>query len=728
MKNAAETVAPRRARASVNRRRFLEMLTAAGAAGVLPRTIRGAAKPEGAKPEAGRKPVRQAHDKPNFIIFFTDDQGYNDVGCFGSPRIRTPNFDRMAAEGMKLTNFYAMPVCGPSRAAMMTGCYPIRVGEPGNTKGQHTILHPGEITIAEVLKGAGYATGLVGKWHLAGNHRSKYPVELMPTGQGFEHFFGTPLHNGHTRTVAGGRFRTQLVRQNEVIDQYVEQEEMDMLTQRYTAEAVEFIRRNKDRPFFLYLAHNMPHVPLGASKAFRGRSRQGLYGDVIEELDWSAGQVLATLKELGIDERTLMVFTSDNGPWVEAHLAGKGGTDAHYGSADPLRGSKMTTWDGGPRVPCIVRWPKHVPAGKVSGEIVTTMDFLPTFAKLAGAEKPTDRILDGIDVGDFLLGKTGKSPRDGFHFYSYTHLQGVRKGKWKLVLPRRAKPPWCGWSARMVNAVETLSLYDLDADIEETRNVADQHPDVVRQLMALVESAREDLGDYDRVGKGARFFDAGAKRPDMDFWKGRKPGRGGRKKPKVKPGDAPQAKTGAVYDNARPVGNLRFDFEAGGMQDWRVVRGELPGALSRLDEFYLSADPINKQGKGFLNTMGRVKTGQGGDEHTGTIESPVFRLDGAKMSFLVGGGSPPDTYVALCDAAGGAELMRVGGPRAKHMRRVAWDVGKHKGRKLFLRIVDNSRGGWGHVLFDDFSTEGAIDAEATAARWRGIFGAATPRR
>ena len=473
----------------VKRRRFLKQ-AGLGAASLLTGCARAV--------RAGT-PAR----RPNVIIFFTDDQGYNDVGCFGSPKIRTPHFDRMAAEGMRFTSFYAQAVCGPSRAAIMTGCYPIRVAEPGNRKNQHTILHPREITIAEILKGAGYATACIGKWHLAGNGRGRgrgpFPAELMPPAQGFDSFFGTPLHNGFTREVDPKRFVTELMRGSEVLESPTD---MDLLTKRYTEEAIRFIRTNKDRPFFLYLAHNMPHVPLGASKAFRGRSPRGLYGDVIEELDCSAGQVIATLTELGLDEHTLVVFTSDNGPWVEKHLGDYGG------SADPLRGSKMMTWDGGSRVPCIMRWPGHVAAGRVCADIATTMDLLPTFARLAGAEVPGDRILDGVDIGPLITDRAAaKSPRQTFYYYCFTHLQAVRSGKWKLVLPRPARPPWTGWSARMVDAVPTTQLYDLEADVEEKHDVADRHPEIVARLTALVEKARGDLGDHDRVGKGARFFD-----------------------------------------------------------------------------------------------------------------------------------------------------------------------------------------------------------------------------
>jgi len=486
------------------RRQFLKALGVGAASLVVPGCARAGQRGAGGASKG----------KPNFIIFFTDDQGYNDVGCFGSPLIKTPRFDRMAGEGMKFTNFYAQPVCGPSRAALMTGCYPIRVAEPGNRKNAHTIVHPKEITIAEILKAAGYGTALIGKWHLAGGRRNAYDPELMPNAQGFDYFYGTPLHNGFTRTVDPKSFRTQLMRNNEVLDDFLSQGEMDMVTANYTAEALRFIRKNKDKPFFLYLSHNMPHVPLGASENFRGKSPRGLYGDVIEELDWSLGQVLDALKELGLDEKTLVVFTSDNGPWIEGHLGDYGG------SAEPLRGSKMMTWDGGLREPCIMRWAGKIPAGKICDEIATTMDLLPSFAKLAGAKLPEDRVIDGRDIWPLMTGRPGaKSPHEAFYYYDFTHLQAVRSGRWKLVLPRPARPPWTSWYARMIDAVPKTQLYDLEADIEEKHDIADKHPDIVARLMKLVEKAREDLGDYDRIGRGVRFFDTGPARPDMNNWK-----------------------------------------------------------------------------------------------------------------------------------------------------------------------------------------------------------------
>jgi len=649
---------------------------------------------------SGRLPADEpAGGRPNFIVFFTDDQGYNDVGCFGSPKIRTPNFDRMAAEGMKFTSFYAQAVCGPSRAALMTGCYPIRLAEPRSRKNQHTILHPKEVTLAEVLKSAGYAAACIGKWHLAGGGaggrgRGPFPDELMPTARGFDSFYGTPLHNGFTREPDDRRFITQLMRGRKVLESPTD---MDLLTRRYTDEAVAFLRRNKARPFFLYLAHNMPHVPLGASKDFRGRSKRGLYGDVIEELDWSAGRIIETLKELNIDERTLVVFTSDNGPWIEKHLGDYGG------SADPLRGAKMMTWEGGLRTPCIMRWPGRIPAGRVCDRIATTMDLLPTFARLAGAKLPAGRRLDGKDILPLMTARGGaRSPHKAFYYYCYTHLQAVRTDRWKLVLPRPARPPWTGWSARMVDAVDKAELYDLAADVGERRDLAAEHPDVVAELMKLVEAARADLGDHDRIGKGARFFDEPAPATADE--------RDGRRRAR--------RATKIVYKHPEPVGRLRFDFESGDLGGWRVVEGSFEAPVNDRERFHHlgGGAKYNKQGKWFLTTLERAAGGKGKDAQTGVIESPVFRLTGAKMSFLVAGGGHADTYVALCDAEGGKELMTARGAGGEAMRRVNWDVGRYRGRKLLLRVVDRNTGGWGHVTFDDFSTEGELDAAATARR------------
>lgn len=286
-------------------------------------------------PGAGR-----TADKTNFIVILVDDLGYNDLSSYGSPHIETPNIDRLADEGIRFTDFYAQNVCGPSRAALLTGSYPIRIAEPGNRKNQHTVLHPRELTIAELLKRQGYATACIGKWHLAGSGEGRqgrgtgpYRAELMPNAQGFDYFFGTPAHNGTTRTLDS--WKTELHRNRQVLELDAS---MDTITKRETEEALEFVREHHKEPFFLYLSYNMAHVVLGASPEFRGSSRRGLYGDAVSEIDHGVGRLLQTLRELGLDGKTLVVFTSDNGPWVEGHLR------EHGGSAFPLRGYKMTTW------------------------------------------------------------------------------------------------------------------------------------------------------------------------------------------------------------------------------------------------------------------------------------------------------------------------------------------------------------------------------------------------
>lgn len=458
-----------------------------------------------------------AGEKPNIIVIFTDDQGYQDLGCYGSTKIKTPHIDRMAAEGLRLTSFYAQPVCGVSRAALMTGSYPIRVGEPGNVKRLHTVPHTQETTMAEVLKTAGYSTALIGKWHLSlhGKGPAGFDPATMPNAQGFDLFYGTPMFNGYTVYVDDTAFRSPILRNQEVVVEKVQS--WDHITADYTREAVSWITEKREKPFFLYLAHNMPHVPVGASPDFKGKSAYGPYGDTIEEIDWSTGRILDTLKELGIDEKTLVIFTSDNGPWVETTKGmEKDGKPFiprdHSGSADPLRGWKMSAWDGGCRVPFIARWPGKIEGGRVSDEILSTMDLLPTFAKITGASLPDDTKLDGVEASGFLLGSGEASPRDNYLYYSGCLLTGVRVDQWKLVLPRKANPPGTGWWGRMIEAVGEVQLFNLDSDPGETRNLAAEHPEIVGKLMSKIETARTELGDIGQTGTGARFFDHGPRR------------------------------------------------------------------------------------------------------------------------------------------------------------------------------------------------------------------------
>ncbi|UCE50015.1 MAG: sulfatase [Phycisphaerales bacterium] len=442
--------------------------------------------------------------KPNFIIIFTDDQGYQDVGCFGSPSIKTPHLDRMADEGVRFTSFYAQTVCGPSRAALMTGCYPLRVATRNNQVDIHPYLHTKEVTIAEVLKDTGYATACFGKWDLAGHTQAGFDYNLLPTKQGFDYFFGTPTSNDSV---------VNLLRNETIIEKKAD---MNTLTRRYTDEALAFIRANKDKPFFVYIPHTMAHTKLGASAQFRGKSKRGLYGDVIEEIDWNVGRILDAVKELGLDDKTYVIFMSDNGPWAIKK--------DHGGSAAPLRGAKTSTWEGGLRVPCIMWAPGRIPPGTVCDEIASTMDMLPTVARLAGGKVPTDRVIDGHDITALIHGGQGAaSPAKVFFYYQHTHLQAVRSGKWKLHLPRPANPPWTPNWARHIDEEDVFDikkpiLFDLKNDIGERLDVAAKHPELVAWLLELAEWARLDIGDYNRAGRNARFFDHQPRRPDAAKW------------------------------------------------------------------------------------------------------------------------------------------------------------------------------------------------------------------
>ena len=455
----------------------------------------------------------QATDRPNFIIIFTDDQGYQDVGCFGSPDIRTPRLDAMAKQGMKFTSFYAQPVCGPSRAALMTGCYPMRVAERGHTKQVHPILHEDEITLAEVLKPSGYATACFGKWDLAKHAQTGFFMDLFPTRQGFDYFYGTPTSNDRV---------AHLYRNEKLIES---NSNMATLTRRYTDEAIAFIKKHRQQPFFLYVPHTMPHTRLDASPQFKGKSKRGLYGDVIEEIDFNVGRILDALEELKLTEKTYVLFTSDNGPWLikNKNLADGRLPGDHGGSAGPLRSGKVSTFEGGVRVPTILWGPGRVPAGVTCDSIATTMDLLPTLAALAGAKTPDDRVIDGEDIRHLFHGDFAKAdPDKAYFYYLRVHLQAVRQGKWKLHLPRAKEPIGAAPFSRNVHIApadrigfEKPFLVDLEKDLGETTDRSGQNPEVVRRLLALAESMRKDLGDYDRVGKNMRFSDSLEKRPTL---------------------------------------------------------------------------------------------------------------------------------------------------------------------------------------------------------------------
>jgi arylsulfatase A-like enzyme len=446
-------------------------------------------------------------DKPNFIVVFCDNLGYGDIGPFGSTLHRTPHLNRMAREGRKFTHFCVTAgVCTPSRASLMTGCYAQRVGMHTNPRDGQVLrpispygLHSDEVTIAEVLKDQGYATAIVGKWHLGDQ------PEFLPTRQGFDWFLGVPYSDDMTQAVGqrigkrmdGDRWPPLPLLENETV---IEAPcDRSGLTKRYTERVMEWIAQHKDEPFFLYFPQAMPGSTTApfTSPAFKGKSKNGAWGDAVEELDWSMGVMLDQLSELGIAEKTFVIWTSDNGAPIKTDPA-----DLSRGSNRPLHGPGYTTSEGAFRVPTIVWQPGHIPAGTVCQELASTMDLLPTFAKLAGGTALKDRKIDGRDISGLLFGdRQAKTPHAAYYYYSQDQLQAVRSGSWKLFLP--IKPVGSHPHFRRGRKGEAL-LFHLREDVSCKRNVAGQHPDVVARLEKLAEQARADLGDTGRAGSGQR--------------------------------------------------------------------------------------------------------------------------------------------------------------------------------------------------------------------------------
>lgn len=413
--------------------------------------------------------------RPNFLIIFIDDMGYGDPGCFGGKDARTPHIDKLAEQGTKFTSFYAQTVCGPSRGALMTGRYPHRIGGGWMTKGD-------EIMVSEVLKEVGYTTGCVGKWDMS---RRRYIEDLVPNAQGFDEYFG-PLGANDGNKVTHWRNREKLDTS----------EDMAGLSRLFTDESIAFLKEHQEKPFLLYLAHTMMHVVIDASPEYRDRSGKGLYADTLEELDAEIGRLLGTLDELGLSENTVVLFTSDNGPWSNDHkrqhaknakfVEWTKGPELPWGTAGPLRGAKGSTWEGGIRVPTIIRWPGKVPAGASSAAIFSTLDVLPTFAALAGAKVPDDRVIDGVDQSELIQGRSEKGARDNFYYYEGEELQAVRVGPWKLRLPGlKQLRKW----PELDRGSQEAMLFHLDRDVGESNDLAKDEPEVVKRLMAVAEKA-----------------------------------------------------------------------------------------------------------------------------------------------------------------------------------------------------------------------------------------------
>ncbi|GAB4049701.1 sulfatase family protein [Spirosoma litoris] len=451
---------------------------------------------------------KPAPTPPNVVLFFMDDMGYGDLSVTGALDYTTPNLDRMAAEGSRFSNFLAaQAVCSASRAALLTGCYPNRLGISGALGPNSLIgLNPNEETLADLLKERGYATGIFGKWHL-GDRK-----QFLPLQQGFDEYYGVPYSHDmwplHPAQAQAKYPPLHWIEGNEPKQEIKDLDDAGLITSTVTDHALAFIRKHKSKPFFLYIPHPLPHVPLATSAKFKGKSARGIFGDVMTELDGAVGQVLAELKQQGLDKNTLVIFISDNGPWLNY--------GDHAGSAGGFREGKGTSFEGGHRVPCLVRWPGVVPAGRVSNKLLTTMDILPTVAKLCGARLPKQRI-DGVDWVALLKGDNTVTPRDHFYYYYRKNsLEAVRQGDWKLVFahPGRTYEGFLpGQNGKPGPSTEThefpTGLFDLRRDPSERYDVREQHPEIVAKLEKLAEEARADLGDDIQKRTGANVREPG---------------------------------------------------------------------------------------------------------------------------------------------------------------------------------------------------------------------------
>lgn len=440
-----------------------------------------------------------AQNKPNFVVILLDDMGYGDLSCNGSRGYKTPNIDQMANNGIRFTNFYvAQAVCGASRAGLLTGCYPNRIGISGAPMPNSPVgISSKEETIAEVLKKVDYTSAIFGKWHLGDSKK------FLPTHHGFDEYFGIPYSNdmwpNHPQIKNFPDL--PLIEGDSIVELNPDQSQF---TRRFTERAVNFINKNKKKPFFLYLAHPMPHVPIFASEKFKGKSEQGLYGDVMMELDWSVGEILSTLKKNGIEENTLVIFTSDNGPWINY------GNNA--GSTGGLREGKGTSWEGGQRVPCIMQWKGIIAPGLICNKLASTIDFLPTFAQISKAELPINKI-DGLSILPLIKNEANANPRSHFYYYYQKNsLEAVTDGKWKLVFPHKFRtyeknqPGQDGLPGATSEGIVELMLFDLRRDPGERYDVKEMYPEVVTGLQKIADNARDDLGDdlTNRTGKNRR--------------------------------------------------------------------------------------------------------------------------------------------------------------------------------------------------------------------------------
>ncbi len=684
-----------------------------------------------------------ASEKPNVVLIFADDLGYGDLGCYGATKLKTPHIDKLAVEGRKFTDAHsASAVCTPSRYGLLTGEYPFRAKDGRGLWGPAPITSPLLIdtetqTIADVFKAGGYKTAVFGKWHLGfGTDKNDWQEPLRPGPQdlGFDYYFGMPVVNSappyvyveNDRIVGSdpddpivhlgrnGKGVTPITAippeaAQRSANQFGGAVEAHKLFNDFevgttlAGKATDWIKERGDSPFFLYFSTTNVHHPFTPAEQFQGTSECGPYGDFVHELDWIVGEVMKSLEESGVADNTLIIFTSDNGGMFN-HGGRRAAKLGHKINGD-LLGSKFGIWEGGHRVPFIAWWPEKIEAGTVSDQLVCSVDLLATFSALTGHNLADSK--DSINMLSALTGDPEKALRTEMFMTPNkpTHM-ALRKGKWMFIPAksdggfRGSKPGDHAWGGAAVTALvdspnsdiengkikkgaAPAQLYDLDADVNQTKNVYYEHPEVTQEMAAAIKSARQTTS----AGRG-------------------------KSAPEAPPASAKAKGPGLTkYDDFEPVGNIHYSFESGALDGWEVREGEFGQPVTALASLKSRKnEPFARHGEHHLSTLVLANGENLSDKQTGVLHSPPFKLVGNKASFLVSGGfDEKNLYIALVDAKSGDVLIKGGGARDHRMRRIVWDVSKWKGRTVKFEIVDRSTGGWGHLNVDDISVEGETD-------------------
>ncbi|MCF7847624.1 MAG: arylsulfatase [Kiritimatiellales bacterium] len=679
--------------------------------------------------------------EPNVVLIFADDLGYGDLGCYGATKVQTPNIDKLAAEGRRFTDAHsASAVCTPSRYALLTGEYPLR-GNGGKgiwgpcSHFQPLLIDTSKLTLGKVFKNRGYATAALGKWHLGfGSEKTDWnkPLKPGPLELGFDYYFGVPKVNSgfpyvyvenhgivgydpedplvfgkppfsETPTfshAAGNKSANRFSGAKKAHEIYHDERIATTLVEK----ATKWIGENKEKPFFLYLATTNIHHPFTPAPRFKGTSQCGLYGDFIHELDWVVGEILMCLEENGLTDDTLVIFTSDNGGMF--NVGGQDSFKAGHRQNGELLGFKFGAWEGGHRVPFITKWPGRIKPGTTSDQLICNVDMLATFAALTGQDIGKKQLADSVNVLPALVGAPATPLRKQLVLAPKSSRNlSIRKGKWMYIGAQgsggfkggpgthAAGGPECISFVGSVNSdiengmikpgAPPAQLYDLEADVRQTQNLYYEYPEVVKEMSAL-------LATY-------------APTKQTPVKKKKKTGRASKKKKPKAPADA-----APKIDASPSVHSASFDFESGRLEPWKVVKGSFGHVIGNRAMFFRNKTEYNKQGEYYLTTLEPSPNAQRGeDQQTGVIVSPLFVPKGGKMTFRVGGGNGPTVYVALC-TADGKEVQQARGVNDQVMQKAGWDLTPYAGKKMFIKIVDESTGGWGHITADNFQFDAEI--------------------